>query len=165
MKAGDPLFQIDPRPFQATLDEAEATRRATRRSSIGAELDLNRYIQMASRASSRSELRDQQQAKVDALKGSIAADEASIHGAAQPRLANIRAPFDGRTGTRLVDIGNLVQAQATPLVSITQIKPIFVNFTVPQDVNDDVRRNQADGALVVIAYGSNRPSWRAASCR
>ena len=61
--------------------------------------------------------------------------------------ANIRAPFDGRTGTRLVDIGNLVQAsQATSLVSITQIKPIFVNFTVPQDVNDDVRRNQADGA-------------------
>ena len=68
--------------------------------------------------------------------------------------ADIRAPFDGRTGTRLVDVGNLVQAsQATSLVTITQIKPIFVNFTVPQAVNDDVRRNQAAGALTVIAYG------------
>ena len=68
--------------------------------------------------------------------------------------ADIRAPFDGRTGTRLVDIGNLVQAaQATSLVSITQIKPIYVNFTVPQDVNEDVRRKQAAGPLVVIAYG------------
>ena len=69
--------------------------------------------------------------------------------------ADIRAPFDGRTGTRLVDVGNLVQAsQATSLVSITQIKPIYVNFAVPQDVNDEVRRRQATGPpLAVIAYG------------
>ena len=112
---------------------------------------------MANQGIQSIQLRDQQQAKVDALKGSIAADEAAMHTARlNLAYANIRAPFDGRTGTRLVDIGNLVQAsQATRLVSITQIKPIFVNFTVPQDVNDDVRRNQAQGALTVIAYGSN----------
>ena len=130
VKAGDPLFQIDPRPFQATLDEAEATRARNQAQLIGAELDLNRYIQMASQGIQSIQLRDQQQAKVDALKGSIAADEASMHTARlNLAYANIRAPFDGRTGTRLVDIGNLVQAsQATPLVSITQIKPIFVEF-------------------------------------
>jgi len=124
---------------------------------VGAELDLNRYIQMANQGFQSIQLRDQQQAKVDALKGSIAADEAAMHTARlNLAYADIRAPFDGRTGTRLVDIGNLVQAsQATSLVSINQIKPIYVNFTVPQDVNDDVRRNQAQGALAVVAYGSN----------
>ena len=70
---------------------------------------------MASQGIQSIQLRDQQQAKVDALKGSIAADEASMHTARlNLAYANIRAPFDGRTGTRLVDIGNLVQAsQAT----------------------------------------------------
>jgi multidrug efflux system membrane fusion protein len=157
VKAGDPLFQIDPRPFQAALDEATATQARNQAQLVGAELDLNRYIQMANQGFQSIQLRDQQQAKVDALKGSIAADEAAMHTARlNLAYANIRAPFDGRTGTRLVDVGNLVQAsQATALVSITQIKPIFVNFTVPQDVNDDVRHNQAESALVVIAYGSN----------
>ncbi|MEA2845220.1 MAG: rane fusion protein multidrug efflux system, partial [Rhodospirillaceae bacterium] len=103
------------------------------------------------------QLRDEQRARVDALKASIVADDAAIQTA---RLnldySDIRAPFDGRTGTRLVDIGNLVQAsQATSLVSITQIKPIFVALTVPQDVNDQVRNNQAAGALVVVAYSSS----------
>ena len=157
VKAGDPLFQIDPRPFQAALDEATATQTRNQAQLVGAELDLNRYIQMANQGFQSIQLRDQQQAKVDALKGSIAADEAAMHTARlNLAYANIRAPFDGRTGTRLVDIGNLVQAsQATGLVSINQIKPIYVNFTVPQDVNDDVRRNQAQDALTVIAYGSN----------
>ena len=157
VKAGDPLFQIDPRPFQAALDEATATQTRNQAQLVGAELDLNRYIQMANQGFQSIQLRDQQQSKVDALKGSIAADEAAMHTARlNLAYANIRAPFDGRTGTRLVDIGNLVQAsQATSLVSINQIKPIYVNFTVPQDVNDDVRRNQAQGALTVVAYGSN----------
>ncbi len=157
VKAGDPLYQVDPRPFQAILDEATATQGRNKAQLIGAELDLNRYIQMANQGFQSLQLRDQQQAKVDALKASIAADEAIMHTARlNLQYADIRAPFDGRTGTRQVDVGNLVQAsQATSLVSINQIKPIYVNFTVPQDVNDDVRRNQAAGPLTVIAYGSN----------
>ena len=157
VKAGDPLYQVDPRPFQAILDEATATQARNKAQLIGAELDLNRYIQMANQGFQSLQLRDQQQAKVDALKASIAADEAIMHTARlNLQYADIRAPFDGRTGTRQVDVGNLVQAsQATSLVSINQIKPIYVNFTVPQDVNDDVRRNQAAGPLTVIAYGSN----------
>ena len=157
VKAGDPLYQVDPRPFQAILDEATATQGRNKAQLIGAELDLNRYIQMANQGFQSLQLRDQQQAKVDALKASIAADDAIMHTARlNLQYADIRAPFDGRTGTRQVDVGNLVQAsQATSLVSINQIKPIYVNFTVPQDVNDDVRRNQAAGPLTVIAYGSN----------
>jgi multidrug efflux system membrane fusion protein len=157
VKAGDPLYQVDPRPFQAILDEATATQGRNKAQLIGAELDLNRYIQMANQGFQSLQLRDQQQAKVDALKASIAADDAIMHTARlNLQYADIRAPFDGRTGTRQVDVGNLVQAsQATSLVSINQIKPIYVNFTVPQDVNDDVRRNQAASPLTVIAYVSN----------
>jgi multidrug efflux system membrane fusion protein len=157
VKAGDPLFQVDPRPFQATLDQASANRARNHAQLIGAQLDLTRYIATSKLGYEPIQLRDEQRARVDALKASIVADDAAIQTA---RLnldySDIRAPFDGRTGTRLVDIGNLVQAsQATSLVSITQIKPIFVTLTVPQDVNDQVRINQAAGALVVVAYSSS----------
>jgi len=157
VKAGDPLFQVDPRPFQATLDQASANRARNHAQLIGAQLDLTRYIATSKLGYEPIQLRDEQRARVDALKASIVADDAAIQTA---RLnldySDIRAPFDGRTGTRLVDIGNLVQAsQATSLVSITQIKPIFVALTVPQDVNDQVRINQAAGALVVVAYSSS----------
>ena len=157
VKAGDPLFQVDPLPFQATLDQASANRARNHAQLIGAQLDLTRYIATSKLGYEPIQLRDEQRARVDALKASIVADDAAIQTA---RLnldySDIRAPFDGRTGTRLVDIGNLVQAsQATSLVSITQIKPIFVALTVPQDVNDQVRINQAAGALVVVAYSSS----------
>jgi multidrug efflux system membrane fusion protein len=157
VKAGDPLFQVDPRPFQATLDQASANRARNHAQLIGAQLDLTRYIATSKLGYEPIQLRDEQRARVDALKASIVADDAAIQTA---RLnldySDIRAPFDGRTGTRLVDIGNLVQAsQATSLVSITQIKPIFVALTVPQDVNDQVRINQAAGVLVVVAYSSS----------
>jgi multidrug efflux system membrane fusion protein len=157
VKAGDPLFQVDPRPFQATLDQASANRARNQAQLIGAQLDLTRYIATSKLGYEPIQLRDEQRARVDALKASIVADDAAIQTA---RLnldySDIRAPFDGRTGTRLVDIGNLVQAsQATSLVSITQIKPIFVALTVPQDLNDQVRINQAAGALVVVAYSSS----------
>jgi multidrug efflux system membrane fusion protein len=155
VKEGDRLFQIDPRPFQAVLDQASSNRAQNEARLKGAQLDLERYLKTSAQGYEPIQVRDEQQARVDALKGQIAADEAVMHSARLNLIyADIRAPFDGRTGTRLVDIGNLVQAaQATSLVSITQIKPIYVNFTVPQDVNEEVRRNQTASPLVVIAYG------------
>ncbi len=157
VKAGDPLFQIDPRPFRAALDQARAAKQRNEAQLVSAELDLRRYGTLSKEGYQSRQSFDEQTAVVRALKGSIAADEAAIVNA---RLnldyADIRAPFDGRTGTRLVDIGNLVQAaQATSLVSITQVKPIFVNFTVPQNVNDQVRERQAAGPLAVIALGDD----------
>ena len=154
VKAGDPLFQIDPRPFQAILDQASANRAQADAQLNSAQLDLDRYLKTSAMGYESIQLRDRQQSRVDALKSQIAADDAAIHAARLNLIyADIRAPFDGRTGTRMVDIGNLVQAsQATSLVSITQIKPIYVNFTVPQDVSEEVRRRQAAGPLTVIAY-------------
>jgi multidrug efflux system membrane fusion protein len=157
VKKGDPLFQIDPRPFQALLEQAQAAKQRDEAQLSGAKLDLERYSKLIGSGFQSRQSLDQQQATVDALKGSVAADQAQID-TAQLNLAysDIRAPIDGRTGQRLVDLGNLLQAsQGTTLVSLTQIKPIFVNFTVPQDATDEIRRNQQAAPLDVIAYASD----------
>jgi membrane fusion protein, multidrug efflux system len=157
VKAGDPLFQIDPRPFQALLEQAQAAKQREEAQLSGAQLDLERYSKLIGSGFQSRQSVDQQKAIVDALKGSIAADQAQID-TAQLNLtySDIRAPIDGRTGQRLVDLGNMVQtSQGTTLVTITQIKPIFVNFTVPQDATDEIRRNQAADALTVLAYSSD----------
>jgi len=157
VKEGDPLFQIDPRPFQAALDQAKANKKKDEAQLEGAELDLDRYGKLIGSGFQSRQSYDQQKAIVDALKGSIAADQAQIDNA-QLNLtyADIRAPIAGRTGQRLVDLGNLVQAnQNTPLVTITQIKPIFVNFTIPQYANHNLRKNQAKSALTAIAYAAD----------
>lgn len=157
VKAGDPLIQIDPRPFQAALEAATATLKRNEAQLTGAALDLERYGKLINSGFQSRQSYDQQQAIVGALKGSIAADKAAIETARlNLTYSDIRAPIAGRTGQRLVDIGNLVQAgQPTSLVTITQIKPIFVNFTVPQDYADAIRHNQQANALVVLAYGSD----------
>lgn len=157
IKAGDQLFQIDPRPFQAALDAAIATKRRNEAQLAGAQLDLERYGKLIGSGYQSRQSFDQQGAIVDALKASIAGDKAAIDTAElNLAFADIRAPIAGRTGQRLVDLGNLVQtAQGTSLVTITQVKPIFVNFTVPQDYTDAIRRNQATAPLTVLAYGSD----------
>jgi multidrug efflux system membrane fusion protein len=154
VKAGDPLFQIDPRPFQATLDQVTANKQRDEAQLVGAQADLERYGKLIGQGYQSRQSYDQQKATVDALKGTIAADQAAIE-TAQLNLgyADIRAPLSGRTGSRQVDPGNLVQVgQNTALVTITQVKPIFVNFTVPQDNTDPIRTNQAKAALEVVAY-------------
>ena len=157
VKAGDQLFQVDPRPYHAALDAAIATKRRNEAQLAGAQLDLERYGKLIGSGYQSRQSFDQQGATVDALKASVAADRAAID-TAQLNLAfaDIRAPIDGRTGQRLVDLGNLVQAaQGTNLVTITQVKPIFVNFTVPQDYTDAIRHNQTIAPLTVLAYGSD----------
>ena len=157
VKAGDPLFQIDPRPFQATLDQATANKQRDEAQFAGAQADLDRYSKLVGSGFQSRQSVDQQKATVDALKGSIAADEAAIETAKlNLAYADIRSPISGRTGSRLVDPGNLIQAgQNTALVTITQIKPIYVNFTVPQDQTDTIRANQAKNPLAVVAYASD----------
>jgi len=157
VKAGDALFQIDPRPFQAALDQATASKQRSEAQLIGAEADLERYGKLIGSGYQSRQSFDQQKAIADALKGAIAGDQAAIDTAKlNLGYADIRAPIDGRTGSRQVDPGNLVQvSQNTALVTITQIRPIFVNFTVPQDQTDRIRTNQASAPLEVIAYSSD----------
>ena len=154
---GDLLFQIDPKPFQAALDHANAAKRRDEAQLAGARLDLERYGKLIGSGFQSRQSFDQQQATVDALMGTVALDEAAVETAkVNLGYTDIRAPIDGRTGQRLVDLGNMIQASSpAALVTLTQVKPIFVNFTVPQDVTDEVRRNQATAPLAVLAYASD----------
>ncbi|HTB35930.1 MAG TPA: efflux RND transporter periplasmic adaptor subunit [Reyranella sp.] len=157
VKVGDQLFQIDPRPFQAMLDQANANLKKDEAQLEGAQLDLERYGKLVPTGFQSKQSWDQQKATVDSLRASIDADKAQIDNAKlNLSYADIRSPIDGRTGQRLVDLGNMVQAnQNTTLVTITQIKPIFVNFTVPQFANHNLRKNQAKQPLTVIAYSAD----------
>ena len=157
VKESDPLFQIDPRPFQAALDQAMATKQKDEAQLKGAQLDLQRYAQLVGPGYQSRQSYEDQQATVAQLQGAVKVDQAQIE-SAQLNLdyALIRAPIEGRTGQRLVDVGNFIQAnQTTNLLTITQLKPIFVSFTVPQDVLDEIRQNQRQAPLTVEALASD----------
>jgi len=156
VKAGDRLFQIDPRPYQAALDQAQAARQKDAAQLEGAQRDLERYGKLVGQGYQTRQSYEDQHALVAQLQGAVKADEAAIENARlNLSYADIRAPIDGRTGARLVDAGNLVQAsQGTTLVTITQVKPIEVSFTLPQQDLDDIRREQAKAPLAVLAYAS-----------
>jgi multidrug efflux system membrane fusion protein len=157
VKAGDLLFQIDPAPLQAVLDHANAAKRRDEAQLAGAKLDLERYGKLIGPGFQSRQSFDQQRATVDALTATVALDQATIDTAkVNFAFTDIRAPIDGRTGQRLVDVGNVLQAnQPVPLVNISRIKPIFVNFTVPQDVTDAIRRAQAAAPLTVMAFAAD----------
>jgi multidrug efflux system membrane fusion protein len=157
VRAGDPLFQIDPRPYQATLDQASANLQKDQAQLEGAERDLARYGKLVGPGFQTRQSFEDQQATVGQLQGSVKADQALIDSSKlNLDYADVRSPINGRTGARLVDLGNFVQAsQATNLVTITQLKPIFVSFTVPQDALDQIRQNQAKAPLTVIAYAQD----------
>ncbi|HEY2875039.1 MAG TPA: efflux RND transporter periplasmic adaptor subunit [Reyranella sp.] len=157
VKEGDLLFQIDPRPYQAALDRAAAAKQRDEAQLEGAQLDLERYGKLIGSGYQSRQSYDQQKATVDGLKAAISGDQAAIDTAKLNLVyAEVRAPIDGRTGQQLVDLGNLVQtSQNTTLVSITQIKPIFVNFTVPQYANHNLRKTQAKEALTAYAYSAD----------
>jgi multidrug efflux system membrane fusion protein len=156
-KAGAPLIQIDPRPFQAVLDQAVATKEKDVAQLVSAQADLNRWAELVTTGAKSRQTYDQQKALVGQLVASIKADEAQIETA---RLnlgyADIRAPIDGRLGIRMVDVGNMVRAtDATGLITISQLKPIFVSFTVPQEHLHKIHEKQAGGDLTVLAYGGD----------
>jgi multidrug efflux system membrane fusion protein len=157
IKAGDPLFEIDPRPFQAAMAQAMAAKEKDQAQLTSAQADLARYAQLVGPGFQTRQSFDQQKALVAQLQASLKSDQAQIDNA-QLNLtyATIRSPIDGRTGARLVDIGNLVHAtDNTGLVSITQLRPIFVTFTVPQNQFDRIRQSAAAGPVTVQAYGAD----------
>jgi multidrug efflux system membrane fusion protein len=157
VKLGDRLFQIDPRPYQAAFDQAVAAKERDTAQLHGARLDLDRDAKLVGPGYQTRQGYEDQMATVAQLEASVKADQAQIE-MAQLNLdyALIRAPIDGRTGQRVVDPGNYIQAgQNTNLVVITQLKPIFVSFTIPQDALDDIRRGQAQNPLQVEAYDAD----------
>jgi multidrug efflux system membrane fusion protein len=157
VKAGTPLVRIDPRPFQAALAQAQATKAKDEALLASNEADLARWAELVSQGFKSRQTYDQTKAQVDQLRASIKGDEAQIE-IAKLNLdyATIRAPIDGRLGARLVDAGNMVRAtDAAGLVTVAQLQPITVSFTLPQENQHKVREKQAQGALEVQAFGGD----------
>lgn len=153
VKAGDLLAKIDPRPFQAQLDEVVAAKEHDEALLADARLDLQRYEKLAAQNSIALQQRDAQIALVAQDAATVKNDQAQIdYAAIQLAYTAITSPIAGRTGIRLIDVGNVVQTtDTTGLVVVTQIEPISVLFTLPEDDFDVVNRDMAAGALAVTA--------------
>src|SRR3984957_12960880 len=157
VKKGDVLAKIDPRLYQAALDQAKARKAQDEATLVAAQKDLARYQTLVLRAAETQQNVDLQQAKVDQTKAAIDADVAAIE-TAQTNLdyTDIVAPSDGRMGVRLVDPGNIVHASDQGSIAIlTQTEPITVTFTLPAQNLDDVRDAVARGTVEVAAYDRN----------
>ena len=157
VREGDPLFQIDPRSYQAAVDQAQAAKQKDEANLAGAQADLERYEKLLTPGWQTRQSYDQQKAQVAQLQAAIKGDEAQINTAKiNLGYTDIRSPIDGRLGARLVDKGNIVHANDnTPLVMITEFKPIFVSFTLPQETLDDVHENNKQAPLVVLAFSGD----------
>src|SRR5271166_2434088 len=156
VKEGDLLAQIDPRPFQATLDQAIAKKAQDEANLANAKLDLARYATLAKQDFATRQQLDTQNALVLQLTASIAADAAATDAArVQLDYTTIRAPISGRAGFRLIDEGNLVNAgQQTGIVTIAQLQPIAVIFTEPQQYVDRINQELATGTPEVTVMNA-----------
>ena len=157
VEAGAVLFQIDPRPYRAALAQAKAAKAQHTAQLESAQLDFERSSKLISRGFQTQQSFDQQRATVGQINAAIEGDQAQIETAElNLEYTNIRAPISGRLGARLVDIGNLVRAgDGAPLVMMTQVRPVFVTFTLPQQNFEDVRDRQIKAPLAVKAYTSD----------
>jgi multidrug efflux system membrane fusion protein len=163
VKKGDVLAKIDPRLFQAALDQAKAKKAQDEAQLTSFQKDLTRFLTLGTKGYETQQNVDQQQGKVDTAKASIAADEAAIE-TAQTQLdyTDIRAPSDGRMGVRMVDPGNIVRATDTGSIAVlVQAQPAAILLTLPAQTLDDVREAQKNGPVQVVAY--DRDNRRALS--
>jgi multidrug efflux system membrane fusion protein len=153
--AGDALIEIDPRPYQVMLEQAEGQLAKDQAQLHDVQVDFERFTLLYNEGVIPKQQLDTQQAQVGQFQGSIKADQATIDNAKlQLVYAHITAPISGRVGLRLVDMGNIVHASdTTGLLVITQLQPISVIFTLPQDQLQQVLvKLRGGGQLPVEAY-------------
>ena len=151
VRQGDLLAQIDPRPYQATLDQAKAKKAQDEANLANANLDLQRYTKLGEFATRQQT--DTQRSTVGQLTAQLAADDAAIFNAqTQVDYTTVKAPISGVAGLRQVDVGNIVNASTqTGIVTIAQIEPIAVIFTAPEDQLPFINEAQSTEPLKVIA--------------
>lgn len=149
---GQLLAQIDPAPFQVTLAQAEGTRQQNLAQLQNAETELQRYQLLFKQDSIAKQQVEQQLALVNQLKGQIQANKAQVDAAKlQLSYTKIYAPIEGRVGFRQKDTGNLIQAnESAGLVSITQVHPIFVQFSVAENYLENLRQSLKNGDKVLV---------------
>lgn len=155
VRKGDPLVDIDPRPFMAQLAQAQGTLEKDTHILQQAKMDLERYRAAWARNAIAKQVLDDQEKTVLQDEGTVKADEGLVqYDRVQVSYCHITAPFSGRVGLRLVDPGNVVQANSTsPLVVVTQQQPITVIFTIPEDALGQIQTQLRHGnKLPVDAY-------------
>jgi multidrug efflux system membrane fusion protein len=157
VKQGDVLAIIDPRPYQAALDAAIARKQQDEAQLVAAHADVVRYTALAAREVASQQQLEVAQAKAGQLVASIAMDQAQIDSAKiNLTWCYITAPFDGRVGLREVDPGNFIRAaEVTPVIPLSQLRPIAVTFPLPQDNLPAIQRAMADGKPPVLAFTSD----------
>jgi membrane fusion protein, multidrug efflux system len=154
VKEGDLLIVIDPRPFQVQLEQMQAQLFKDQATLRDARLNLQRFTTLIPSGSIAQQQVDTQQSLVDQLDGQVRTDQAQIDNAKlQLVYCNITAPFTGRVGLRQVDPGNIVHATDTnPMLILTQLQPIAVIFTLPEDQLPTVALHMKNATLMVEAY-------------
>ena len=153
IKQGELIAQIDPRPYQAALDQAIAMKAKDSAQLRGAQRDLARYKILAPQELTSQQILSEEQGTEEELEAQVKADQATIDNArTQLEYTTITAPIDGLTGIRLVDPGNIVHASdATGIVVVTQVQPISIIFTVPEDSLPAISAALGVGPLAVAA--------------
>jgi multidrug efflux system membrane fusion protein len=157
VKKGEVLAIIDPRPYQAALDAAIARKQQDEAQLVAAHADVVRYTSLAAKQVASEQQLEVAQAKAGQLVASIAMDQAQIDSAKiNLTWCYITAPFDGRVGLREVDPGNFIRsAEVTPVLPVSQIRPIAVTFTLPQDYLPAIQKAMAAGQAPVLAFTSD----------
>jgi multidrug efflux system membrane fusion protein len=154
---GDLLAQIDPRPYQAQLDQATANRDRDQAQLVNAQANLDRYTSLQQKGYASTQLVETQNAQFAQLQAMVKSDEGVIE-QAQTNLSytNLTAPIDGVSGIRQVDIGNIIHpTDPNGLVDVTQIQPISLIFSLPQTDFVEIQQQMAKGPLTVEAYSQD----------
>jgi multidrug efflux system membrane fusion protein len=157
VKTGDLLAVIDPRPYQAQLDQATANRTRDEAQLTNAQANLKRYTTLGNQGWATPQLVETQTAQVAQLNAAIKSDEAQIEWAqTQLSYSQLTSPIDGVTGIRQVDIGNIIHpTDPNGLVVVTQLEPISVIFTLPETNLPQIQQQLAKGQLKVEAYSQD----------
>jgi membrane fusion protein, multidrug efflux system len=154
VRRGDVLAQIDPRPFQAQLDQAQAQLGRDQAQLANTRVNLGRNVPLLSQGFATDQQVTNQRASVAELQNTIKSDQGAIDNAqTQLSYATLTAPFDGVTGVRLLDVGNVIHpTDANGLVVVTQVQPISVIFTLPTSAIGQVQDALAKGTVKAVAY-------------
>ena len=152
VKAGDPLAQIDPRPYQAALDQAKGQLARDQANLANAKVDLTRYQALAAQNAISNQQLSTQESLVRSDAGIVESDKANVETAAiNLGYTRIVSPVEGRAGLRQMDVGNIVQSgQANGVVVVTQLSPMSVVFTVPEDNISQVMGRVSQGAVLEV---------------
>jgi membrane fusion protein, multidrug efflux system len=157
--AGDLLAQIDPRPYQAQVDQYTANRDRDKAQLANALANLDRYTPLAKKGYATGQLLDTQKAQVAQLQATVKSDQALIEAAnVQLSYTRLTSPIDGVTGIRQIDVGNVIHpTDPNGLVVVTQIEPISLIFTLPETVLPKIQQQQqkTKGPLTVLAYSQD----------